>query len=84
MGNFCTPYGISLAGISGFAPVIEAKVKRDGSFVSGKIHSFIQKRGLGPRRDSTNSVVNQIRLLTRSDIPNGKLSINSDGEIVVK
>lgn len=84
LGNFCTPYGISLAGISGFAPVIEAKVKRDGSFVSGKIHSFIQKRGLGPRRDSTNSVVNQIRLLTRSDIPNGKLSINSDGEIVVK
>ena len=84
LGNFCTPYGISLAGISGFAPVIEAKVKRDGSFVSGKIHSFIQKRGLGPRRDSTNSVVNQIILLTRSDIPNGKLSINSDGEIVVK
>ncbi|MGN1375114.1 MAG: CapA family protein [Prevotella sp.] len=84
LGNFCTPYGISIAGVSGFAPVIEAKLKNDGSFVSGKIHSFIQKRGLGPRRDSTNSVVKQIRTLTATDIPEGRLLINSDGEILIK
>lgn len=84
LGNFCTPYGISTAGISGYAPVLEARIRRDGEFVSGRIHSFIQKRGLGPRRDSTGIVARQIGRLTVSDIKNSRIRICPDGEIVLK
>lgn len=81
LGNFCTPYGISISGISGYAPIIEAKTDRKGRFIEGQIHSFIQKRGLGPRRDTTNTVADQIRRLTDSDIANSLLVIDKNGKI---
>lgn len=81
LGNFCTPYGISISGISGYAPVIVAKVNRKGDFLEGKIHPFIQRRGLGPRKDTTNSVVSQIQRLTMSDIKDSKIRISADGTI---
>lgn len=84
LGNFCTPYGISITGISGYAPVIEAKVNRKGNFLEGKIHSFIQRRGLGPRKDTTNAVASQIKRLTISDIKDSKITIGTDGTIRLK
>ena len=84
LGNFCTPYGISITGISGYAPVIEAKVNRRGDFIEGKIHSFIQRRGLGPRKDTANAVVQQIKRLTQSDIKDSKITISADGTIRLK
>lgn len=81
LGNFCTPYGINVSGVSGYAPVISVRVGRDGRFVDGRIHSFIQKRGMGPRRDSTNVVARQIRKLTDADIKNGNLKISDSGHI---
>lgn len=84
LGNFCTPYGISITGISGYAPVIEAKVNRRGDFIEGKIHSFIQRRGLGPRKDTANAVAQQIKRLTQSDIKDSKITISADGTIRLK
>lgn len=84
LGNFCTPYGISITGISGYAPVIVAKVNRKGDFLEGKIHSFIQRRGLGPRKDTTNAVASQIKQLTVSDIKDSKITIGTDGTIRLK
>lgn len=81
LGNFCTPYGMSLKGVSGYAPVIEIKTDRQGRFLSGRIHSFIQQRGLGPRRDASNSVVHQIRMLTTEDIPHSEAYIDQRGNI---
>lgn len=81
LGNFCTPYGISISGISGYAPVIEAKTDRKGKFISGQIHPFIQQRGKGPRRDTTNAVISQIKRLTAEDIPDNKLDIDIKGKI---
>ena len=52
LGNFCTPYNVSLTGISGYAPVVEININADGSFIDGKIHSFLQTRGIGPRKDA--------------------------------
>jgi len=84
LGNFCTPYGINTSGISGYAPVIVAEINRKGEFLHGHIHSFIQKRGLGPRRDTTNIVAQQIKRLTATDIPDSKITIGKDGGIKVK
>lgn len=81
LGNFCTPFGISVAGVSGYAPVIEARIDRQGHFITGQIHPFIQRRGIGPRRDTTGVVINRIRELTAEDIPYGRLIIADDGTI---
>lgn len=84
LGNFCTPYGVNITGISGYAPVLEAKIGKDGRFLKGKIHSFIQQRGKGPRKDTANLVAKQIRKLTLADIKDNKLKIADDGTITVK
>lgn len=81
LGNFCTPFGISVSGISGYAPVIVARVDRRGGFIDGRIYPFIQRRGIGPRRDTTGVVINKIRKLTAEDVPDGSLTIADDGTI---
>lgn len=83
LGNFCTPYGISILGISGYAPVIEVKTDRHGRFLNGTIHPFIQRKGLGPRRDTTGIVIQRIKELTAEDIPQGNLRISNNGKIVL-
>jgi hypothetical protein len=72
---------MNLKGISGHAPVIEIKTARDGRFLKGQIHSFIQQKGIGPRRDRQNSVARQIKLLSEQDIPHSQARITSRGEI---
>ena len=82
LGNFCTPYGVHISGISGDAPVLQLTVNAaDGTFVGGKINSFIQQRGKGPRRDPLNLVAKEIRSLTNADFSNPKLTIANDGTI---
>ena len=84
LGNFCTPYGMNISGISGYAPLLEMQInKKDGTFRSGKIHSFVQQSGKGPRADAQNKVAQEIRALTLDDIDNPGISISQDGEIVV-
>lgn len=84
LGNFCTPYRVNLNGISGHAPVVEVTVDGDGNFVRGKIHPFVQKRGAGPRTDSSGAVIRQIRRLSESDFPSGCPDIADDGTFTVK
>ena len=82
LGNFCTPYGVNISGISGYAPVLQLTVNAaDGTFVGGKINSFIQQRGKGPRHDPLNLVAKEIRSLTNADFSNPKLTIANDGTI---
>lgn len=84
LGNFCTPYGINTTGISGYAPVLEVMTDRKGVFLKGRIHSFKQKRGIGPRLDTTNAAARQMRSLTLTDIKNPAFTISSDGTITPK
>lgn len=85
LGNFCTPYGINISGISGYAPVLQLRISAsDGTFIDGRIHSFIQQYGRGPRIDKQNRVAQEIRSLTQTDIPNSHLSIENDGKLKAK
>ena len=84
LGNFCTPYNVSLTGISGYAPVIEITIDGDGAFKSGKIHPCLQTRGIGPRADNTGSVVKEIRQLSLTDLPQSQAVIDLDGNILLK
>lgn len=79
LGNFCTPAGISVSGISGYAPVITVRLDNEGKLVDGKIHSFIQPYHTGPRVDKNNAVAKAIRNLTQEDFTNPHILIDDDG-----
>lgn len=79
LGNFCTPAGISVSGILGYAPVITVRIDRDGLLVDGRIHSFIQPFRKGPRIDKQHKVAKAIRSLTIEDIENPHISIDEEG-----
>lgn len=81
LGNFCTPYRVSITGTKGYAPVVTVDVDSEGRFTAGKIHSFIQQPGIGPRKDTTGRVAKHIRELSDTDFPASPLSISDDGVI---
>lgn len=81
LGNFCTPYGMSLAGVSGYAPVLCLDLLPDGSFAGGRIHSFVQRRGIGPRLDTGNAAAREIKALTEADCPDTPLWVSADGTL---
>lgn len=82
LGNFCTPYRVSITGVSGYAPLAEVRVDAKGRFLQGRIHSFIQQRGKGPRRDPENSAARLIKRLSCEDFPSSTLVISDNGHIV--
>lgn len=81
LGNFCTPKRMGIAGLTGQAPIAEVKLGMDGKFQGGKIHSFIQKSGLGPKVDPSNKAASQIRTLSLQDFPESPLRIADDGTL---
>lgn len=83
LGNFCTPYRINLNGICGYAPLLEIKIDNNGNFISGKIHSFIQQKGIGPQNDPTFKVAKEISRLSKLDFPDSPLIFHNDGSITI-
>lgn len=81
LGNFCTPYRMGISGATGYAPIAEVTVDGHGRFTSGKIHSLLQHRGIGPRFDSANSAAGLIRRLSQEDFPESPLVIAPDGTL---
>lgn len=84
MGNFCTPRRMGLRGATGYAPVAEIAIDGNGLFLNGRIHSFIQKPGVGPRADSTNAAAKLMRSLSLEDFPASPLIISSDGTLSIR
>ncbi|MBP3221025.1 MAG: CapA family protein [Neisseriaceae bacterium] len=84
LGNFATPYGMNLSGISGYAPLVNIRINRQGEFIDGVIYSFIQQPSIGPRIDETHSVAQEIKQLTEEDISNNAIDIDQTGHITVK
>ena len=85
LGNFCTTFGINLAGVCGYAPVLTARIGRDGRFVDGRIHSFIQTQGTGPKLDPTDKVAQHMRSLSLTDFRGDcGLDISDNGTLTIK
>lgn len=84
MGNFCTYGRFNLKGISGMAPLFELKLRKDGTFVSGKVISTKQLGQGGPVADSLNGAYEQIRTLTGQDLPELKVTFQEDGTFFFK
>lgn len=81
LGNFCTPFRISKTGACGYAPIAEVITDGAGRFLSGKIHSLIQRAGAGPVFDKANSASMLMRRMTQLDFPHTGLIIDDDGAI---
>lgn len=81
LGNFCTPYRMGIAGATGYAPIAEVRVNKNGQFLDGKIHSLIQHRGIGPRFDDTHAAARLMRQLSLEDFPDSPLIIAPDGTL---
>ncbi len=84
LGNFVTPHKVSLAGVSGLAPLLEVRLGADGSFLEGRIHSFRQRAGRGPMPDASAEAARLVGALTANDIEDPGLSVGSDGAIVCR
>lgn len=83
LGNFCTPYRMGIAGATGLAPIAEAVIDGNGKFVNGRIHSFRQIRGIGPRIDKNHEAARLIGRLSAEDFPESPLIIAPDGTLSV-
>lgn len=81
LGNFCTPFRMGIAGATGYAPIAEVKVDKNGKFISGKIHSLLQHRAIGPRFDTSNTAAALIKKLSEQDFPHSPLKISHDGTL---
>jgi len=69
MGNFCTYGRFNLSGVSGLAPVFKLRLTKDGTFVDGTVTSTKQLGEGGPQIDTEHGALEQIKALTKTDIP---------------
>ena len=81
LGNFCTYYGISVAGLKGLAPLLQVTLTEQGEFVQGRIISARQQRPLGPIPDASNEAASLMKRLTEEDFPNTPLAVDERGQI---
>lgn len=85
LGNFCTPYRMSLSGATGYAPLLRVDIDPEtGKFLHGQLHSYKQVKGVGPRLDQTHAAARNIASLTRQDFPETPITISDNGEITLK
>ena len=81
LGNFATYYGISVEGIKGIAPILEATIDGEGRFVEGRIHSTVQIRPAGPSLDPSRRALTMIRDLSHEDFGSPGIAFQDDGTI---
>lgn len=85
LGNFCAPFRMSISGATGYAPLLRVDIDpRNGQFLQGRIHSFKQVKGVGPRLDKTNAAAHNIATLTSQDFPESGLDFADDGTLTVR
>jgi hypothetical protein len=82
LGNFATYYGISVGGLKGVAPIVEATLDGRGEFLRGRIHSTVQIRPDGPSIDDTGRALRKIRELSREDFGDPGLTFGADGALL--
>ncbi len=84
LGNFCTWDRVSLAGVSGIAPILKLSYTGNGVLTKA---SIVPTRQIGkgiPIVDSFKQVIRQLQALTTKDFPEAQLTIKDNGIIVFK
>ena len=81
LGNFLTYRGFNLTGPLGLTTALQLELAGDGSFVSARTPSLIQRPGHGPAPDPTHGARELIRRVTRLDFPATGALIGEDGSV---
>lgn len=83
LGNFATYYGISVEGLRGIAPILNATLDYRGRFIEGEIVSTVQIRPGGPQPDPQQRALREIRQLSLQDFGNPGLQFADDGRLTI-
>lgn len=81
LGNFTTYGRFNVSGDMGLAPLLKARLTRDGRFVDGSIESYKQDKVQGTLADPNREAALKIKQLTEEDFPDSPLSIDQEGNI---
>jgi poly-gamma-glutamate capsule biosynthesis protein CapA/YwtB (metallophosphatase superfamily) len=81
LGNFATYGRFNLNGPNGISCILEARLTRDGSFVSGQVHPVKQTKPGGPLPDAERKVIPILQRLSREDFGNRGVLVGEDGQI---
>jgi poly-gamma-glutamate capsule biosynthesis protein CapA/YwtB (metallophosphatase superfamily) len=84
LGNFCTWDRISLAGVSGVAPIFKIWMTGAGQFIKAEIVSTKQIGKGIPVIDEYKQALKIIQQLTKADFPNAPLTISDNGVVMAK
>ena len=79
LGNFATWFGISVAGMKGYAPLLQATLDNSGQLLEGRIISGLQLRPDGVTLDPQQRAFQLMRDLTALDLSGGGLLFSDDG-----
>jgi poly-gamma-glutamate capsule biosynthesis protein CapA/YwtB (metallophosphatase superfamily) len=82
LGNFCTYAGINVSGVTGLSPIIKVYTDGKGFFLKANVTSTKQSFLSSVKLDSQNQVLKRIQELTKSDFPEGGVSIDSAGWVM--
>jgi poly-gamma-glutamate capsule biosynthesis protein CapA/YwtB (metallophosphatase superfamily) len=82
LGNFATYYGISVDGLNGIAPILQATLNGEGRFIEGQIYSTVQIRPGGPVRDESRRALRLIRDLSIEDFGTPGIRFLDNGRIL--
>lgn len=82
LGNFCTYKGMNLDEERGYAPLLWTELGPGGEFLRGRIHSFIQYRPGGPKKDQRQRAAGFMRTLSLEDFPTSSPLITTQGEVL--
>ncbi|PJJ80222.1 CapA family protein [Mucilaginibacter auburnensis] len=79
LGNFCTYRSVSIAGVTGIAPLLKVNINRKGEFLSGNIISVKQSREKRVEPDTAHRAAKRIKMLSATDFPDNSLDISPTG-----
>lgn len=81
MGNFFGYRSLSYSGVLGVSGILKATLRKDGSWVSGKLVATRVVAPGAPAMDQTNQAWSLIRSLCKADLPGTGAQIGADGSI---
>ncbi len=82
LGNFITHVGVSISGITGWAPILTVRIDQEGAFLSGRIDSALQSRVNGLVWDPDRQAYKLIRDLTEKTFGTTMLRFEANGTFI--
>jgi poly-gamma-glutamate capsule biosynthesis protein CapA/YwtB (metallophosphatase superfamily) len=81
LGNFAGYHALGYTGVVGITAILRVTLRKDGTYVAGKVVSTHMVAPGSPRMDPAGQAVTQVRALTQSDFPGTGARVAGDGTV---